>query len=397
MRNCSPIQKKKLLFIESGIGGGGSWHSLDKIVCENDFKDYDITILVLVVNQFFSKWINQSIKVILLDSPNFLGKSKFHRKVINKIMKHISKSNNPILSYIYFYKLLYSKEIAQVTSILAADYYDLIITNTNPTRDFFSILAAIETMNFGRLVSHIRSNRSDNIPKEVLRILNSKVNSFICNSSYTKLHWGMLGLNETLMRVHYDIILDNSNIQYKNKKNVSRRINVTTIANFSEAKGYSFLVDVVAKISKITDLISFNFVGDGPLRPEIEKKVADLSINNLVSFHGYVSDVNDFYQKADIIIVPSKSEALGRTIIEAFFYGKPVIATRIGGIPELVQDNVNGFLVEYGDVNALSNSILKLSKDAILRENISLNARGFADKVFNKSKLINELKKEYSI
>jgi glycosyltransferase involved in cell wall biosynthesis len=87
-----------------------------------------------------------------------------------------------------------------------------------------------------------------------------------------------------------------------------------------------------------------------------------------IRYIGYVKDVEDVYHTADIVVVPSRwQEPLGLINLEAGACRKPVVATRVGGIPEVVEDGVNGFLVEPGDVAALAARVAELIADPALR------------------------------
>jgi glycosyltransferase involved in cell wall biosynthesis len=96
----------------------------------------------------------------------------------------------------------------------------------------------------------------------------------------------------------------------------------------------------------------------------------DGGLEEKVIFHGVVGlkDLEKFYSEADIFVLPSLYEPFGIVFAEAMSFGLPIIATRVGGIPELVEDGENGFLVPPKDVNSLADAIDKLVSDAELRE-----------------------------
>ena len=81
-----------------------------------------------------------------------------------------------------------------------------------------------------------------------------------------------------------------------------------------------------------------------------------------------------FYRACDVICVPSQSESFGRTVIEAFASNVPVLATRVGGIPEIIDDGVNGLLVSYGDEHALTSRLRELLQNEPLRKQLSARA-----------------------
>jgi len=104
-------------------------------------------------------------------------------------------------------------------------------------------------------------------------------------------------------------------------------------------------------------------VGDGPDRDAIEDAAYKLGIVRHCLFLGYQVDVAPFYAAFDALVLPSANEGTPVSAIEALAGGKPVVATRVGGVPDVVRDGVDGFLVEPGDVAALSERMRELAHD----------------------------------
>jgi glycosyltransferase involved in cell wall biosynthesis len=97
--------------------------------------------------------------------------------------------------------------------------------------------------------------------------------------------------------------------------------------------------------------------GDGPFRAEYEREVAALGVSDLVRFLGFRHDMPDLMAAADLVVLPSVTEAFGLVLTEALFLGTPVVATRVGGVPEIIADGVDGVLVPPGDSAALAAAI----------------------------------------
>jgi glycosyltransferase involved in cell wall biosynthesis len=137
----------------------------------------------------------------------------------------------------------------------------------------------------------------------------------------------------------------------------------------SDEKGVTVLLDAW----KYLPNVPMKIAGDGPLEGELKRLVRELNLTN-VEFLGHLSsaELDLVIAGARMILVPSVCyENQPLAILEAFQFGKPVVASRIGGIPELVQDNVNGKLVAPGDAKALAEAVAKLWSDAPLREAMS--------------------------
>ena len=138
------------------------------------------------------------------------------------------------------------------------------------------------------------------------------------------------------------------------------------------------LQDVMRKLPNVT----FYLAGDGIYKdkiiPSLQKFRNFVWLGNLV----YPKQVMEFFSEMDIFLLLSGMEGLGQTIIEAMFMQKPIIATRVGGIPELIQDGKNGFLINSGDGEGLTNQILKLINDPELANKIGKLGRKTAEENF---------------
>ena len=109
-------------------------------------------------------------------------------------------------------------------------------------------------------------------------------------------------------------------------------------------------------------------VGDGPDRDAIERRAHDLGVVRDTLFLGYQENVAPFYAAFDAFVLPSANEGTPVTAIEALAAGRPVVATRVGGVPDVVRDGEDGFLVEAGDVEGLAERLAALAADPGLRQ-----------------------------
>ena len=98
-------------------------------------------------------------------------------------------------------------------------------------------------------------------------------------------------------------------------------------------------------------------VGDGPDREAVERRARELGIVRSSLFLGYQDEVAPYYAAFDALILPSANEGTPVSAIEALAGGRPVVATRVGGVPDVVRDGVDGFLVEPGDVDAMADRL----------------------------------------
>ena len=109
-------------------------------------------------------------------------------------------------------------------------------------------------------------------------------------------------------------------------------------------------------------------VGDGPDRPHLEQRAHELGVIRDTLFLGYQEDVSPFYAAFDALILPSGNEGTPVSAIEALAAGRPVVATRVGGVPDVVRDGEDGFLVDAGATDDLAERLERLARDPELRK-----------------------------
>jgi glycosyltransferase involved in cell wall biosynthesis len=116
-------------------------------------------------------------------------------------------------------------------------------------------------------------------------------------------------------------------------------------------------------------------VGDGPDRPQLEQRAHELGIVRDTLFVGYQEDVAPFYAAFDALVLPSSNEGTPVSAIEALAAGRPVVATRVGGVPDVVVEGQDGFLVEPGATDDLGDRLAELARDPELRERMGRAGR----------------------
>ena len=116
-------------------------------------------------------------------------------------------------------------------------------------------------------------------------------------------------------------------------------------------------------------------VGDGPDRPHLERRAHELGIIRDTLFLGYQEDVGSLYAAFDALVLPSGNEGTPVSVIEALAAGRPVVATKVGGVPDVVRDGEDGFLVRPGATDELADRLTRLARDPALRERLGSAGR----------------------
>jgi glycosyltransferase involved in cell wall biosynthesis len=128
-------------------------------------------------------------------------------------------------------------------------------------------------------------------------------------------------------------------------------------------KGHEVLFRAVASIRDELPELIVEVAGDGPLDAELRGAASSLGLDDVVSFSGRVAPATPVLERAEIVVVPSHGEGFGMVALEAMERGRPVIASAVGGLPEIVEDGRTGLLVPPGDADALAGAILELAAD----------------------------------
>jgi glycosyltransferase involved in cell wall biosynthesis len=149
---------------------------------------------------------------------------------------------------------------------------------------------------------------------------------------------------------------------------------VITVARLTKQKNIELLLLAMSKVIQKSPKITLTILGDGELRPELESRAEQLGIHRRVTFSGYVLDPRPYLSSHDVFVLPSLWEPFGLALIEAMAHGKPCIATAVGGMREIVDNEINGLLVPSNDVDAIANAILRVIGDPLLATRLGQEA-----------------------
>jgi glycosyltransferase involved in cell wall biosynthesis len=132
------------------------------------------------------------------------------------------------------------------------------------------------------------------------------------------------------------------------------------VAHFADHKGHRYLVDAAARVAAVIPGVRFLLVGDGELRQQIERQIKELKLEQHVILTGFRNDLPRLLAAMDIVVLSSHLEGLGTSLLDAMAMARPVVATRVGGIPEMVEDGVTGRLVPPRDPARLAEALIDL-------------------------------------
>jgi L-malate glycosyltransferase len=157
--------------------------------------------------------------------------------------------------------------------------------------------------------------------------------------------------------------------------NRSRRRKIVVVANLRREKGHDVLIDAAPAILERVGDAAFEFVGEGPERDALVSRARARGVLDRITFAGHTEDVPERLARADVFVLPSRTEAFPNAVLEAMASGLPIVATGVGGICELIEHERNGLLVAPGDPETLAAQICRLIDDEALASRLSRSAR----------------------
>lgn len=218
------------------------------------------------------------------------------------------------------------------------------------------------------------------IMSSIKRFTLKKADAVVVNSSATKKR-----CKEIFDGRDYPVIpmgVDIERFMLKKPHRKRRKFKVIFIGRLSEEKGVIYLLKAAKLLQKKKD-IEFSIVGSGPLSDSLKQFVIDSGLSEKVRFYGWISheDLPALMHESDVLVGPSVTdqygaqEAFGLVFVEAAAAGLPVIASRVGGIEDIIIEGETGYLVDQKDYEGISDKILLLMDNSVLRKRMGKNAQ----------------------
>ncbi len=168
-----------------------------------------------------------------------------------------------------------------------------------------------------------------------------------------------------------------------------RELCLLFVGRLSIEKGVDVLLRALASIDRLDERgIRLVIAGDGPQRQRLEEMTDELHLRERTRFLGRIDDVPGAQSAADIVAMPSRDECFGLALVEAMAVENPVVATRVGGMREILTDGVDGLAVDSEDVGSLAGAIVRLAEDPALRERLGVAARRSAERRYAKPRVL---------
>lgn len=170
---------------------------------------------------------------------------------------------------------------------------------------------------------------------------------------------------------------------------------VGMVARLVPVKGCEYFIKACAQVKKEISNTKFMLIGDGPMKDELKRLSSQLGISESIIFTGNRNDVPELLNIFDLFVLSSLNEGLGRVLIEAQACGKPVVATNVGGIPEVVKDGQTALLVPSKNVSRLAQAVVSLLKDESRARKMGEAGRKWVDAKFSSELMMEKITQSY--
>ncbi len=173
---------------------------------------------------------------------------------------------------------------------------------------------------------------------------------------------------------------------------------IGTIANFYKTKGLEYLIKAAAEMTKARPLSADKgrafvaIIGDGEERKNLEKLIKEYKLEDRIKLLGRIPDARKYLKAFDVFVLPSLKEGFPWAILEAMSAGVPIVATKVGAVPEIIENNQSGFLVEPGNSQVLAKKITELINNPELQNKFVKNANQRLPQ-FSQQKMLEQFKK----
>ena len=273
------------------------------------------------------------------------------------------------------------KLASQIQQLCKSEKFDLIHTHDSHAHS----AAVISHAFFGNTVPLVVSRRVDfavsSSPFSAWKYNHPAVKRIICVSDMIRQITAPAIRNKEVLRVvHSGIdlsrysVIPAARILQQELGLPERTFLVGNLSALADHKDYPTFIKVAKLVTTQHPDIHFIIAGEGPEEKNIRNIISQEQLEQHVHLLGFRKDVPQVMKSLDVFLITSQTEGLGTIILEAFAAGVPVVATRAGGIPELVEDEQTGLSAEVGDAAKLAKDILRIFGDAALRQRLSERA-----------------------
>jgi len=228
--------------------------------------------------------------------------------------------------------------------------------------------------------------------RRVFGWLERRLGAFICVSQASAWSLRKIGIDEAKIRVIHNGLTDPAD-SVDPRSPSHERLRIGIVGQVNPEKGHADLLEACALLAREYSAPELHIFGNGNAvyKTELVRRSLGLGVVELVRWHEFVPDRREIYGNLDVCVMPSRTtESFGLSALEAGFFGLPSVVTRRGGLPEIIEHEVNGLVVEAEKPAELAEALSRLIKEPFLRQRLGANARRRAVEHFGRDRFLDE-------
>ncbi len=366
-------QKINLLQVVDGFRLGGAETKLLELIKNLNKDKYNVVVCSLLSDgPLLEKFKETGAKVVIIDR-----KHRFDFSVIPRIIKLIKKEKIHIVQTTLFYADFLGTITAKLAGVPVSVSWETISHYHSFYKPKYRGLAYRIAMALADKIIAV----SDDVKKSILelrKIRPAKIETIPYGVDMRRFRKEL----QTEKRAELGLKKDD--------------LIIGVVARLDYIKGHIYLIDALPKIKNSYKNVKCVIVGDGESRQKLEERCEKLKLVSDVKFLGFRSDVADILQIFDVFVLPSLSEGLPNVILEAMACSVPVVATAVGGIPEVITDNWNGKLVPPKDSEAIARAISEVFSQNGERKKFTQNAWNLVKEKYSLQRQMKQFDSLYS-
>lgn len=342
------IKKYKIVHIISNLSLGGAQILLFDIMCKlKEYKDLELTLITIDSGEYIEKYNNAGIKVIDIGEKGLVNLKIYFK------LKKILKSIKPDIVHTHLNKADFYGRIAAKRSnvpLIISTCHNYSTTHTG---------ADINKKSFFDVIDNFVINYS----KSSLIAISKLVKQYLINRNpaYEKITEVIYnGINPDKSKYK---LSEGEMLKLRSENNIdSDDFVISVIGRLDKQKGHLLFLESVKETLHRNKKIKILLIGDGSLRDQIESFIKENDLGNQVIMKGFQPDSEPYIEISDLICVPSLWEGFGLVIIEGMIKKKIILASDVGGIPEIITDGFNGFMFESQNSKSLEDKLTYIIK-----------------------------------
>ena len=385
---------KTILFLETGTQGGGSFVILMTLLKQIDRELFRPVVCCLNEPRNLDEFEALGVPVFVLSDPVFSCKPAIR----HQLMRVVQRVVNQFIPMIrpFYEPLIHGGTIRRLKKIIVEESADLIVLCTQINRDLFGTFLAEKCE--VPVVSHLRSRNGQGFTRKLAERVNAQVSRMTADSGACRDYWIERGVNADKIEVVYNAVTpkDVHPVDLHTEFGLPSGAPVIgCVGRLIDIKGQDILLKALSRLEeKHSDAVVL-LVGDGTRRERLEKLARELGVESRVVFTGWRTDACSLTAAADVLVQPSREEALGLTLLEGMSLGTTVIGSRAGGIPEVIDHETGGLLVEVDDPDGLASALDRLLSDSALREQLAAGGRKTVEEKFSPALCVRSTERVY--